>query len=123
MRLRGDLVPALLGAATGDLAEVRLDVDPRAAVGIVLAAEGYPGSVTTGDAVEGAEDATEEGVQIFQAGVRSDADGRLVAAGGRVLTVCALGNGLAEARERAYAAISRVRLRGGHFRRDIGLGA
>ena len=123
MRLRGDLVPALLGAATGDLAEVRLDVDPRAAVGVVLAAEGYPGSVTTGDAVEGAEDATEEGVQIFQAGVRSDADGRLVAAGGRVLTVCALGNGLAEARERAYAAISRVRLRGGHFRRDIGLGA
>jgi phosphoribosylamine--glycine ligase len=123
MRLRGDLVPALLGAATGDLAEVRLDVDPRAAVGVVLAAEGYPGSVTTGDAIEGAEDVGEDFVQVFQAGVRRDAGGRLVSSGGRVLTVCALGNGLAEARERAYAAISRIRLRGGHFRRDIGLGA
>jgi phosphoribosylamine---glycine ligase len=120
MRLRGDLVPVLLGAATGDLAEVRLDVDPRAAVGVVLAAEGYPGNVASGDLLEGAEAGTTEGVQVFQGGTRRDAEGRLVAAGGRVLTVCALGNGLAEARERAYAAMSGIRLRGGHFRRDIG---
>jgi phosphoribosylamine--glycine ligase len=123
MRLRGDLLPALLGAATGDLAEVSLDVDPRAAVGIVLAAEGYPGAVTTGDEISGAEDETAEGVEVFQAGTRRDERGRLVTAGGRVLTVCALGDGLAAARDRAYAALSKVRLRGGHYRRDIGVGA
>jgi phosphoribosylamine--glycine ligase len=120
MRLRGDLVPALLGAATGDLAEVRLQVDPRASVGVVLAAEGYPGKVTTGDPIEGAEGEVPEGVQVFQAGTLREPDGRLVSAGGRVLTVCALGTGLDEARARAYAAMKGIRLRGGHYRRDIG---
>jgi phosphoribosylamine--glycine ligase len=120
MRLRDDLVPALLGAATGDLSGVTLDVDPRAAVGVVLAAEGYPGAPTAGDELVGAEEATPEGVQVFQAGTRRDERGRLVAAGGRVLTVCALGDGLAAARERAYAAMAHIRLRGGHYRRDIG---
>jgi phosphoribosylamine--glycine ligase len=120
MRFRGDLVPALLGAATGDLAEVRLQVDPRAAVGVVLAAEGYPGKIATGDPIEGAEDEMPDGVQVFQAGTRRDAQGRLVSSGGRVLTVCALGTGLEEARGRAYGAMERVRLRGGHYRRDIG---
>jgi phosphoribosylamine--glycine ligase len=123
MRLRGDLLPALLGAARGDLSGVALDVDPRAAVGVVLAAEGYPGQVASGDEIVGAEEATPEGVQVFQAGTRRDERGRLVSAGGRVLTVCALGDGIAAARERAYAALAGIRLRGGHCRRDIGLGA
>jgi phosphoribosylamine--glycine ligase len=123
MRLRGDLVPVLLGAARGDLSGAALDVDPRAAVGVVLAAEGYPGPVASGDEISGAEDPTPEGVQVFQAGTRRDGQGRLVASGGRVLTVCALGRGIAEARDRAYAAMAGIGLRGGHFRRDIGLGA
>ena len=55
MRLQGDLVPALLGAARGDLSATKVAVDPRAAVGVVMAAEGYPGRVTVGDAIEGAE--------------------------------------------------------------------
>ncbi len=121
MRLAGDIVPALLAAAAGDLSRVSVEVDSRAAVGVVLAAEGYPGRVTTGGAVEGAEADFGEWVEVFQAGTARAADGRLVAAGGRVLTVTALGEGLAAARERAYQALSRIHLRGAHFRRDIGV--
>jgi phosphoribosylamine--glycine ligase len=100
---------------------VSIDVDPRAAIGVVLAAEGYPGRVTTGDELGGAEAPTPEGVEVFHAATRRRSDGKLVAAGGRVLTVCALGDDLAAARERAYAALGRIELRGGHYRRDIGL--
>ncbi|MGA8892606.1 MAG: phosphoribosylamine--glycine ligase [Anaeromyxobacteraceae bacterium] len=120
MRLSGDLVPALLGAARGDLSNVRLAVDPRAAVGVVMAAEGYPGRVTTGDEIDGAEGPFPEGVQVFQAGTRRGPDGRLVTAGGRVLTVCALGDDRPEAAARAYEAIEQVRFRGAQYRRDIG---
>jgi phosphoribosylamine--glycine ligase len=123
MRLRGDILPILLAAAHGDLSGVQVDVDPRAAIGIVLAAEGYPGAVTTGDVIEGAEGDLGTDVQVFHAGTARRADGALVAAGGRVLTVCALGPGIPAARDRAYAAIERIHLRGGHYRRDIGLGA
>jgi phosphoribosylamine--glycine ligase len=121
MRLAGDLVPALLGAARGDLSKIELALDPRAAVGIVLAAEGYPAKPVAGDAVEGADGPFEEGVQVFHAGTALAPDGRIVTAGGRVLTVCALGADLAAARDRAYTALGRIRLRGGHYRRDIGL--
>ncbi len=121
MRLAGDLVPALLAAAEGDLSRTEIAVDPRAAVGVVLAAEGYPARPVSGDAVEGADEPSEEGVQVFHAGTALAPDGRTVTAGGRVLTVCALGADLAEARRRSYAALTRIRLRGGHYRRDIGL--
>ncbi len=121
MRLAGDLVPALLGAARGDLSKIELGLDPRAAVGIVLAAEGYPAKPVAGDAVEGADGPFEEGVQVFHAGTALAPGGRIVTAGGRVLTVCALGAGLVAARDRAYEALGRIRLRGGHYRRDIGL--
>jgi phosphoribosylamine--glycine ligase len=123
MRLRGDIVPILLAAAHGDLSGVQVDVDPRAAVGIVLAAEGYPGAVTTGDVIEGAEQDPGPDVQVFHAGTARRADGALVAAGGRVLTVCALGAGITAARDRAYQAMARIQLRGGHYRKDIGVGA
>jgi phosphoribosylamine--glycine ligase len=121
MRLQGDLVPALLAAARGDLSGVALQVDPRAAVGVVLAAEGYPGKVATGDAIAGAEADLGPDVQVFQAGTARSADGTLISSGGRVLTVTALGADLAAARARAYDALSRIRLRGSHFRRDIGV--
>src|SRR5512145_2682738 len=65
MTSRGDLVPALLAAAKGDLSGVQLDLDPRAAVGVVLAAEGYPGKVTTGDAIEGLDGPFPEGTMVF----------------------------------------------------------
>jgi phosphoribosylamine--glycine ligase len=120
MRMAGDLVPALLGAAAGDLSSVRLEIDPRAAVGVVMAAEGYPGRVTTGDAIEGAEGPFSPGVQVFQAGTRRGADGQLVTAGGRVLTVCALGADRADAAARAYEAARKVHFRGAQYRLDIG---
>jgi phosphoribosylamine--glycine ligase len=120
MRLRNDVVPALLAAAKGDLSGVTLDFDPRAAVGVVLAAEGYPGQVASGDAVDGADGPFAEGVQVFHAGTARDGAGRVVTSGGRVLTVCALGDGLADAARRAYDAVARVRFRGMQFRRDIG---
>jgi len=120
MRLRGDLVPALLGAARGDLSGASLDLDPRAAVGVVLAAEGYPGSVAAGDAIDGAEGPFPDGVEVFQAGTSRDAAGRLVTAGGRVLTVCALGDGLPAAAARAYEAAAGIRFRGRQYRTDIG---
>jgi len=120
MRVRGDIVPALLAAARGDLSAVTIEVDPRAAVGVVMAAEGYPGRVTVGDAVDGAEGPFPPDVQVFQAGTRRGPDGRILTSGGRVLTVCALGADRADAAARAYQALTRVQFRGAQFRRDIG---
>jgi phosphoribosylamine--glycine ligase len=120
MRFPGDIVPALLAAARGDLSAVTIEVDPRAAVGVVMAAEGYPGRVTVGDAVDGAEGPFPPDVQVFQAGTRRGPDGRILTSGGRVLTVCALGADRADAAARAYQALTRVQFRGAQYRRDIG---
>src|SRR5512142_161745 len=120
MRLSSDLVPALVASARGDLSATTLDFDPRAAVGVVLAAEGYPGKVASGDAVEGAEGPFPDDVQVFHAGTTRGADGRVVTSGGRVLTVCALGDGRAAAAARAYRAAERIAFRGMQRRKDIG---
>jgi phosphoribosylamine--glycine ligase len=95
-------------------------VDRRAAVGVVLAAEGYPGKVTTGDAIAGLDGPFPEDVQVFHAGTAAGADGRVVTGGGRVLTVCALGEGLDDAARRAYQAAARISFRGMQHRKDIG---
>jgi phosphoribosylamine--glycine ligase len=120
MRMQNDIVPALLAAARGDLSGVTLEFDPRAAVGVVLAAEGYPGKVASGDAIEGADGPFAEDVQVFHAGTTRAQDGRVVTSGGRVLTVCALGRGLDEAARRAYEAVAGIRFRGMQYRKDIG---
>ncbi|HUL58319.1 MAG TPA: phosphoribosylamine--glycine ligase [Anaeromyxobacteraceae bacterium] len=120
LRMSSDVVPALLAAARGDLSRAELTFDPRAAVGVVLAAEGYPGKVASGDAIEGADAVPGDDVQVFHAGTAFDAGGRVVTAGGRVLTVCALGDGLAAAARRAYQAVAGIRFRGMQYRRDIG---
>jgi phosphoribosylamine---glycine ligase len=120
MRMRNDIVPALLAAARGDLSRVALDFDPRAAVGVVLAAEGYPGTVASGDAIDGTDGPFADDVQVFHAGTARAQDGRVVTSGGRVLTVCALGQGLDDAARRAYEAVGRVHFRGMQYRKDIG---
>jgi phosphoribosylamine--glycine ligase len=120
LRMTSDIVPALLAAARGDLSGSEMRFDPRSAVGVVLAAEGYPGQVAAGDAIEGTEGTFPEGVQVFHAGTARSEDGKLVTAGGRVLTVCALGASLEEASRRAYEAAERIRFRGCQYRRDIG---
>jgi phosphoribosylamine--glycine ligase len=120
LRMRNDIVPALLAAARGDLSAIALEFDPRAAVGVVLAAEGYPGKVATGDAIDGADGPFADDVQVFHAGTVRAQDGRVVTSGGRVLTVCALGEGLDDAARRAYEAVGRIRFRGMQYRKDIG---
>jgi phosphoribosylamine---glycine ligase len=120
MRLAGDVVPALVAAAKGDLSGVELPVDPRSAVGVVLAAENYPDTPVRGDLIEGLEAPLDADVQVFHAGTAQRPDGAVVTNGGRVLTVCALGDGLDAAAARAYAAAARIRFRGMQLRRDIG---
>ena len=118
--MTSDIVPVLLAAARGDLSGAEMAFDRRAAVGVVLAAEGYPGKPAAGDVIEGAEGEFPAGVQVFQAGTARSADGRLVTAGGRVLTACALGETLESASRLAYQAAERIRFRGCQYRRDIG---
>jgi phosphoribosylamine--glycine ligase len=118
-RLRSDLGQVLLACARGDLAGAGLDWDERACVGVVLASGGYPGPFATGIPIEGLPDPGPPGeARVFHAGTERRS-GRVVTAGGRVLTVTALGDGLAAARDRAYAAASRIRFDGMMLRHDI----
>ncbi len=121
LRLESDVVPYLHAAATGGLAALPPPVwREEAVICVVLAAQGYPDAPQTGAVIEGALADFGPDVVVFQAGVAEDAQGRLVASGGRVLNVCAGGATLAEARARAYAAVDRITLPGGFHRRDIG---
>ncbi|MFT4035591.1 MAG: phosphoribosylamine--glycine ligase [Patulibacter sp.] len=125
-RLRSDLAALMLAAATpGGLEGAQLDVDPRAAVTVVLASAGYPASASKGDAISGVEAAGAlEDVVVFHAGTDGGAAGRpLVTAGGRVLAVTALGEDLSRARERAYAGAEAITFDGRQLRGDIALAA
>ena len=114
------MVPALLAAADGMLKNFDLRWYPDAALTVVMAAKGYPGSYAKGSVIEGLEAvAAIEGVEIFHAGTKAEG-GKIVANGGRVLNVCALGKTVAEAQARAYAAVDRIRWPDGFCRRDIG---
>ncbi len=119
-RLMSDLVPALLASRDGTLKSFDLRWYPDAALTVVMAARGYPGSYERGSVIQGLDDAAAiEGVEIFHAGTKAE-DGRILANGGRVLNVSALGNNVGEARTRAYEAISRIRWPEGFYRHDIG---
>ena len=119
-RLMSDLVPALLASRDGVLKSVDLRWYPQAALTVVMAARGYPGSYAKGSVIEGLDDAAAvEGVEIFHAGTKQDGD-RVLANGGRVLNVSALGKDVREARTRAYEAVSRIRWPQGFCRHDIG---
>jgi phosphoribosylamine--glycine ligase len=120
LRLKSDLVPILHAAATGTLDKAAVpEWHKEAAICVVLAAKGYPESPEPGSLIRGAEQNFGEGVEVFHAGTVRDAGG-LKAAGGRVLNVCARGATLAQARERAYAAVDSIDWPGGFHRRDIG---
>jgi phosphoribosylamine--glycine ligase len=118
LRLRSDLVELIEAALDGRLAEVSADWDPRPAIGIVLAAPGYPEAPRTGLPIDGLP-ATGPDSHVFHAGTRLDGE-RLVTAGGRVLTACALGDDLNQARDRAYLLIDAIKSEGAFCRRDIG---
>jgi phosphoribosylamine--glycine ligase len=123
LRLMSDLVPALLACCDGVLGNFDLRWYADAALTVVMAAKGYPGSYAKGSRIDGlAEAAAVEGVEIFHAGTAADGD-RVLANGGRVLNVSALGSSVGEAQARAYAAIDRIRWPEGFCRRDIGFRA
>ena len=120
MRLRSDLAHILLLAATGRLTELEsLDWDPRPAVCVVMASEGYPGDYTKGRAITGLEDADAlPDTKVFHAGTAIK-NGEVVNAGGRVLGVTALGDTIAAAKQNAYAAVEKIHWQGGWCRSDI----
>jgi phosphoribosylamine--glycine ligase len=120
LRLMSDLVPALLASRDGMLKsfDLRWYADP--ALTVVMAAKGYPGTYARGSVIEGLDEAgAVEGVEIFHAGTKAEG-GRILANGGRVLDVSAIGRTVGEAQRRAYDAISRIRWREGFYRHDIG---
>ena len=122
-RMKPDLLPLLEATIDGQIDNYSIEWDKRAAVTVVLASAGYPGTYETGKAISGLNEVAKlEDVQVFHAGTKIVAD-QVVTAGGRVLAVTALGSTIAAARDRAYAAASRIRFEGCHYRRDIALSA
>jgi phosphoribosylamine---glycine ligase len=118
-RLKSDLVMICAAALEGRLHEVTAEWDPRAALGVVMAAEGYPGPYRKGDRIDGLTRPPGGAAKVFHAGTTFD-DGEVVTSGGRVLCVVGLGESLAEAREMAYATAETIDWAGAWYRRDIG---
>ena len=116
----GDFVALLAAAADGDLTGRRVELRDEVSVGVVLASEGYPGSVRSRVPISGLDEAAHvPGVTVFHAGTASK-DGRIVTAGGRVLTVVGTGADYESAIDRAYRAVSLISFDGMQYRRDIG---
>ncbi|MEQ6888690.1 phosphoribosylamine--glycine ligase [Halomonas sp. CS7] len=118
LRLRSDLAELCLAGARGELAGLACDWDPRPAVGVVLAAGGYPGSYRKGDAIDGLGAAEATGCKVFHAGT-AEQGGQVVTAGGRVLCVTALGDDVGAARDLAYRGVAEIAWPEVLYRRDI----
>ncbi len=118
MRLKSDLLEVLLHAADGTLDRVQLDWDRRVALGVVVAAAGYPMNPRKGDAISGLPAAADD-LKVFHAGTTLQG-GQLLSSGGRVLCVTALGDKTSLAQARAYEALQGIRMDGAQFRSDIG---
>ena len=119
MRLRSDLVSMCLAAINGELESVEADWDPRASLGVVLAAGGYPASYNKGDVISGHDVALPAHQKVFHAGTSSK-DGNVVTNGGRVLCAVSLGETVAEAQAGAYDVVKQVTWDKVYFRTDIG---
>ncbi|MDO5536297.1 MAG: phosphoribosylamine--glycine ligase [Desulfovibrionaceae bacterium] len=120
-RLDSDLVEIILACLKGELSGDLVRFTPKSALGIVIAAAGYPGSYGKGMPIEGLKEAEEVAdVKVFHSGTRL-VNGQVQANGGRVLCVTALGNGLEEARSRAYEAAARISMPDSRYRSDIGI--
>jgi phosphoribosylamine--glycine ligase len=121
MRMKSDLLPALQAACDGELRNFDLRWNDRAAVAVVMAARGYPQAPERGSVIKGLDlAAAEPEVALFHAGTGSGPDGAILATGGRVLTVCATGQDIQQARNRAYAGVDALVWPEGFCRRDIG---
>ena len=119
MRLESDLAELCLAAVDGKLDQVQADWNPRPALGVVMAAGGYPGSYVKGKVITGLENAARSGSMVFHAGTQMQ-DGQVVTAGGRVLCVCAMAGSVADAAAAAYAGCADIHWDGAFYRRDIG---
>jgi len=119
-RLRSDLTVLCEAALDGRLDEVQMDWDPRAALGVVMAAGGYPDSVRKGDTIEGLELAARLPGKVFHAGTATGPAGEVLTSGGRVLCAVGLGDTVGAAQREAYALVDTLRWRDAQFRHDIG---
>ncbi|EMK6841033.1 phosphoribosylamine--glycine ligase [Vibrio cholerae] len=119
MRLQSDLVELCQAAIAGKLDQVESKWDPRASIGVVLAAGGYPGDYTKGEVISGLPTQESAGQKVFHAGTETQGD-QVVTNGGRVLCATALGNTVLEAQQRAYQLADQIRWNGMFCRRDIG---
>jgi len=119
MRLNSDLVGLCLAAIDGTLDQAQAEWDPQPALGVVMAADGYPGQYRKGDAISGLPENETVNAKVFHAGTRYH-DGQIVTSGGRVLCACALGGTVAEAQRKAYEIADKIHWDGVYYRRDIG---
>ena len=120
-RMKSDLLPALQAACDGELRDFDLRHNNLAAVAVVMAARGYPESPRHGSVIKGLDAAAAlPGVSVFHAGTQAGSNGTVMAAGGRVLTICGTASTMQQARERAYAGVDAVDWPDGFCRRDIG---
>ena len=119
LRLQSDLVDLVEAAIAGRLAGVQTQWDPRPSLGVVMAAQGYPGTPRSGDTISGWDVPDVPGTKVFHAGTRLEGN-HVVTAGGRVLCVCALGDSVADAQQRAYAEVAGISWHGEFHRHDIG---
>ncbi|MBU6476764.1 MAG: phosphoribosylamine--glycine ligase [Xanthomonadaceae bacterium] len=119
-RLQSDFAALIEAALDGQLDRAEARWDPRPSLGVVIAAHGYPGKPKSGDVISGLGSDFDVDVKVFHAGTKLDPEGKVVTAGGRVLCACALGDDLARARDRAYAAAERIHFNGAFYRNDIG---
>lgn len=118
LRIDSDLLQLLEAAAKGSLKGYDLKISPKTAVTVMMASGGYPGSYPKGFVIKGIEEV--EGSIVFHAGTAKDEKGRIVTAGGRVLTASSLGNDIADALVKSYEAIDKIEFEGKYSRRDIG---
>ncbi|MAX33997.1 MAG: phosphoribosylamine--glycine ligase [Halomonadaceae bacterium] len=123
MRLESDLAALCLAGSQGSLDRETIEWDKRPAVGVVLAAGGYPGSYRKGDVIDGIEAAEDTGCRVFHAGTTQDDQGRVATSGGRVLCVTALGDTVANAQALAYEGVAAIDWQDMSYRRDIGFRA
>ena len=119
LRLTSDFAELCLAGAEGKLAGLQCEWDDRAAVGVVLAAGGYPGSYRKGDVIHGLAAAEASGCKVFHAGTVQNAQGEVTTSGGRVLCVTALGDSVSAAQQQAYQGVSAIHWEGVEYRRDI----
>jgi phosphoribosylamine--glycine ligase len=117
-RLKTDLADIMMAVVNNTLDKISIEWSDEACVGVVMASGGYPGKYQTGFPITGLDDVDKD-ILVFHAGTRVSPEGQVMTSGGRILTVVATGGDLAEAREKVYQNINRIKFEGSHYRKDI----